>query len=289
MTSPIATDPTASPSQTSDWMRKAQQSWRSMISWTSTAVPTNNQPPSTTRKVSVLTVQNQRQNDPWGDIMQEKPTNCTRIHVQNVNGFTLDNRGGQFDTFCSIHKEIQADISCGQEHKLDTTQGTSRAPERTIPTINNKGRRNNGLHLDMPSDQDRGVDFLLRLLPHQCQVPPRVLLHVPNPVGHDRTKRNVYNRTSLRFQPTYHERNSLRPPRLRRCKLPIPVDPTRYRSSNPFHASMAEKYTRWKVIPHSSILVSSPSRCVLSHTGIPRPITPPTQIQMDGIYALVPS
>ena len=54
--------------------------------------------------------------------MNEKPPHCTRIHIQNVNGFTLDSRGGQFDTFCAIHKEIQADISCGQEHKLDTTQ-----------------------------------------------------------------------------------------------------------------------------------------------------------------------
>ena len=122
MISPTAPDTAAGPPQTSDWMRKAQQSWRSMISWTSNTVTNNNQPPTTTRKASVLTVQNQRQNDPWGDIMQEKPPNCTRIHVQNVNGFTLDNRGGQFDTFCSIHKEIQADISCGQEHKLDTTQ-----------------------------------------------------------------------------------------------------------------------------------------------------------------------
>ena len=54
--------------------------------------------------------------------MAQKPEQCTRIYIQNVNGFSLDRRGGQFDHFCAVHKEIQADISCGQEHKLDTTQ-----------------------------------------------------------------------------------------------------------------------------------------------------------------------
>ena len=42
----------------------------------------------------------------------------------NVNGITLDRRGGQFDTICAIQKEVQADILCGQEHNLasDKTQ-----------------------------------------------------------------------------------------------------------------------------------------------------------------------
>jgi hypothetical protein len=104
------------------WLQQAQTSWRSMLSWTSTppnVIPNQRKP---TQKVSTLTRSNQRTNDPWGDVMAEKPSHCTRIHIQNVNGFTLDSRGGQFDDFCAIHKEIQADISCGQEHKLDSTQ-----------------------------------------------------------------------------------------------------------------------------------------------------------------------
>jgi hypothetical protein len=78
------------------------------------------------------TIQNERSNDPWGDLMSSaKPPNCTRIHIQSVNGFNLDSRDGQFDQFCAIHKEIQADISCGQEHKLDTTQMQVQSWERS--------------------------------------------------------------------------------------------------------------------------------------------------------------
>jgi exonuclease III len=105
-----------------NWLQTAQQSWRSMMSWTSNQVTPNPHPIPQQRNASVLTTQNQRTNEPWGDHMGEKPPNCTRIHIQNVNGFTLDGRGGQFDHYCTTHKEIQADISCGQEHKLDTTQ-----------------------------------------------------------------------------------------------------------------------------------------------------------------------
>ena len=119
MTESVA--PVAQPGN-ENWLQKAQQSWRSMLSWTSPPqlpTPVSIQQP---RNASVLTVQNQRTNEPWGDLMNEKPKQCTRIHIQNVNGFNLDSRGGQFDYFCAIHNEIQADISCGQEHKLDTTQ-----------------------------------------------------------------------------------------------------------------------------------------------------------------------
>ena len=38
----------------------------------------------------------------------------------NVKGFSLDRRGGQFDTTCEVHKEVQADIMCGQELNLDS-------------------------------------------------------------------------------------------------------------------------------------------------------------------------
>ena len=104
------------------WLTQAQQKWRSMISWTSDSPNQPSGRQASVRTTSYLTHQNQATNDPWGDLMSEKPSNSTRIHVQNVNGFSLDSRGGQFDQFCTVHKEVQADISCGQEHKLDTTQ-----------------------------------------------------------------------------------------------------------------------------------------------------------------------
>ena len=105
------------------WLQQAQTQWRSMINWTSPQHPgTSTHQPTHQHRSTILTVTNSQANDPWGDNMSEKPKNCTRIHVQNVNGFNLDRRGGQFDHYCITHKEIQADISCGQEHKLDTTQ-----------------------------------------------------------------------------------------------------------------------------------------------------------------------
>ena len=44
------------------------------------------------------------------------------MYSQNVNGITLDRRGGQFDSLCRVIKEVQADVMCGQEHQLDTVQ-----------------------------------------------------------------------------------------------------------------------------------------------------------------------
>ena len=38
----------------------------------------------------------------------------------NVNGFTLDRRGGQFSTLCEVMKEVQADVFLGSEHNLDS-------------------------------------------------------------------------------------------------------------------------------------------------------------------------
>ena len=45
-----------------------------------------------------------------------------RVYAVNVNGFTLDRRGGQFDTYCTMLQEVQADVACGQEHNLDSIQ-----------------------------------------------------------------------------------------------------------------------------------------------------------------------
>ncbi len=70
----------------------------------------------------VLTEINRRSNYPWGDQLVDKDGTTTRVYALNVNGFTLDRRGGQFDEFCKVAKETQADIVCCQEHNLDTTQ-----------------------------------------------------------------------------------------------------------------------------------------------------------------------
>ena len=69
-----------------------------------------------------LSAQNQRTNQAWGDVLGVKDDTTTRIYSLNVNGFSLDRRGGQFDEYCRMAKEVQADIICCQEHNLDTTQ-----------------------------------------------------------------------------------------------------------------------------------------------------------------------
>jgi hypothetical protein len=96
-------------------LQQAQTTWRAMLNWPSNSVSSSPPNVPAARKASVLTTENQRTNEPWGDRMNEKPPHCTRIHIQNVNGFSMDSRGGQFDQFCAIHTEIQADISCGQD------------------------------------------------------------------------------------------------------------------------------------------------------------------------------
>ncbi len=45
----------------------------------------------------------------------------------NVNGFTLDRHGGQFDDYCSMLREVQADVACDQEHNLDTIESQVRS------------------------------------------------------------------------------------------------------------------------------------------------------------------
>ena len=69
-----------------------------------------------------LSVENYRENTAWGDPLDEKPENVTRVYCLNVNGFTLDRRGGKFEDFCKTATDVQADIVGCQEHNLDTTQ-----------------------------------------------------------------------------------------------------------------------------------------------------------------------
>jgi exonuclease III len=75
----------------------------------------------------LLTQHNQKQNTPWGDKLQEKENNTTRVYSLNLNGISLDRRGGQFEDLCKIAKEIQADIICCQEHNVDTSKPVVRS------------------------------------------------------------------------------------------------------------------------------------------------------------------
>jgi exonuclease III len=101
-------------------LSQAQAQWKNLFQSRRTAppiLPDGNRP-------SIMSHANQRANHPWGDLLQEKASHHTRIYAMNVNGLTLDRRGGQFDAVCEIQKEVQADILCGQEHNLasDKTQ-----------------------------------------------------------------------------------------------------------------------------------------------------------------------
>jgi exonuclease III len=85
----------------------------------------NSETNNTTRD-TILTSTNQRENKYWGDELQEKEQGMMRIYSINVNGLSIDRRGGKFSDICSAIKEVQCDIFCGQEHNLDTTQAIVR-------------------------------------------------------------------------------------------------------------------------------------------------------------------
>ena len=42
----------------------------------------------------ILSKTNARENEPWGDPIAEKLTNITRVYCINLNGITLDSKGG---------------------------------------------------------------------------------------------------------------------------------------------------------------------------------------------------
>ena len=74
-----------------------------------------------------LTETNSETNGPWGDELSEKSEGVFRVYAQNVNGFRLNGSEGNFDSFCEVLKEVQANVICGQEHNLDTTQSCVRS------------------------------------------------------------------------------------------------------------------------------------------------------------------
>lgn len=69
-----------------------------------------------------LSIANLNNNIKWGDELNEKLDDTTRIYVLNVHGLSLDRRGGHFDDLCKVSKEVQADVLCGQEINVDVSQ-----------------------------------------------------------------------------------------------------------------------------------------------------------------------
>ena len=102
-----------------DVLQTARLQWQRLLNGNSTSGP---RPTGQASRRVLLSEDNSRTNDYWGDILEEKPNDCTRVYALNVNGLRLDGRGGKFDTLCRMLKEAQADVFCGQEHNLDTTQ-----------------------------------------------------------------------------------------------------------------------------------------------------------------------
>ena len=101
-------------------LQHAQSRWRQLFT-----NPASTSFQSSVRP-SILSKRNSRTNEPWGDPLQDKPADVTRIYVTNLNGLPLDARGGKFDIVCRSIRDIKADIFCAQEHNVDTTQAKLR-------------------------------------------------------------------------------------------------------------------------------------------------------------------
>ena len=72
------------------------------------------------RAPSALSIPNSSNNLPYGDPMIAKPRSTYRFISQNVNGISYDAEGGDFQEICYILQEIEADVICFQETKLET-------------------------------------------------------------------------------------------------------------------------------------------------------------------------
>ena len=104
-------------------LQRAQAQWLTMMRpIPAGTIPDGNQP-------IAMSVENERSNKEWGDTMTlPKPDTTTRVYGINVNGLTLDQRGGQFDVLCEVMKEVEANILGGQEHNLES----DKTPVRSI-------------------------------------------------------------------------------------------------------------------------------------------------------------
>jgi hypothetical protein len=103
-------------------LQRAQVQWRRLMQRPEVTLMESHPTPTET----TLSINNSRVNNPWGDVRGKKGDNITRIYAINLNGLQLDDKGGKFDSVCRSVKEIQADVFCGQEHNVDTTQAKLR-------------------------------------------------------------------------------------------------------------------------------------------------------------------
>ena len=69
-----------------------------------------------------LTTLNMQSNVYWGDKLNKKTDETIQVLAANVNGFSIERQGGQYNNYCRILKSLQVDIACGQEHNLDRTK-----------------------------------------------------------------------------------------------------------------------------------------------------------------------
>jgi exonuclease III len=106
-------------SRTTEQLRTAQTLWAAMFQTSEANVTI-----SDGHHPIILSRENQKDNAAWADSLTEKQDTITRVYGMNVNGLSLDKRGGQLDVLCKVIKEVQADVFCGQEHNLasETTQ-----------------------------------------------------------------------------------------------------------------------------------------------------------------------
>ena len=76
-------------------LRIAQHEWSNLFSH---SISQDSEPTET--RPMTLTAENNRQNKPWGDQLIEKDIDVSRIYSLNVNGLSVDRRGGIFDDLC---------------------------------------------------------------------------------------------------------------------------------------------------------------------------------------------
>jgi hypothetical protein len=118
---PVVSSPSSTGLIETQRMESAKAQWKNLFSRPTSPLNVV-RIDSRDRQPSFLNRSNQRENRPWGDILGAKEPRLTRVYVQNVNGLSIDRRGGQLNDVCAVMQEAQADIFCGQEHNLDVTQ-----------------------------------------------------------------------------------------------------------------------------------------------------------------------
>jgi hypothetical protein len=96
-------------------LKIAQTEWRKVLN------PNATPGASKVNREIMLTTVNTRANACWGDELKEKAEDTIRVLAANVNGFSLDKMGGQYDNYCRVLRAAQVDIACGH-HKVKNTE-----------------------------------------------------------------------------------------------------------------------------------------------------------------------